>query len=153
VEDRAALAIGRIRSRLGDVAALIAAVEEESLVKALEKLTLIAPDMLKTYVLGNTLAVAVGKYPLLQVYVDEGRVKVWEDWRERIVMAIEGVVRGIAREVMAMLLDREDVLPSELRDELRRIAFSVEEVEMDELKLLLERMRELLHEVESSIKS
>lgn len=140
--------IGRVQGGIEDALALLAAMEEDTLVNALRKLTMTAPGTLKAYVLGDELVLAVEEYPLLQVDIEEGRVKTWEDWKKRLGMAARKMVEGLTRRIMALLLDRSDELASDYREKLRNLLTALSRAGVSELAPLLRELRTLLENVE-----
>lgn len=143
-----AASIGRVQGGIEDALALLAAMEERTLLDALRRLTITAPNALKAYVLGEELAIAVEEYPLLQVNVEEGRITTWEDWRNRLDMAARKVVEGLTREAMALLLDRGEELPSEYRERMRKLLTALRRADAGELASLLRELREMLEGIE-----
>ena len=107
-----------------------------------------APSILRAYVLGGELVIAVEEYPLLQVDIEEGRVKVWEDWKNRLGMAAKKIAEGLTRRTMALLLDRSEELAPNHREELRSLLTALSKADVDELAPLLRELRTLLDRVE-----
>lgn len=140
--------IGRVQGSIEDALALLAAMEEDTLVNALRKLTRIAPGTLKAYVLGDELVLAVEEYPLLQVDIEEGRVKTWEDWKNRLGMAAKKMVESLTRRTMALLLDRSDELASGYREKLRNLLTALSRADVSELAPLLRELRAQLENIE-----
>lgn len=136
--------VEQVRASIDEAIALIDASREHTLLEALRKLSSSVPNPLRTYVLGEELVVAVGSYSLLSVSVGEGRVRAWEDWRDRLAAAAKDVARSVAKKLMTVILDRGEELPSHVREEAGRIAAAVEKADTEELRKLLKQLREIL---------
>ena len=100
--EREVLGFDEARSTIEDALKLIAAAREENLIDALRKLTAEAPNLLRTYVLGDELAVAVREYSLLKVDLARGKVTVWDDWRNRLSAAAKDLAAGAAKRLMVV---------------------------------------------------
>jgi len=144
----AAAGIGRVQGGIEDALALLTVMKEDTLLSALRRLTMMAPSILRAYVLGGELVIAVEEYPLLQVDIEEGRVKVWEDWKNRLGMAAKKIAEGLTRRTMALLLDRSEELAPNHREELRSLLTALSKADVDELAPLLRELRTLLDRVE-----
>ena len=136
--------IEQLRAGIDEALALIEASREPTLLEALRKLSGSVPNPLRTYVLGEELVVAVGSYSLLSVSVGEGKVRAWEDWRERFTAAAKDTARSVAKKLMTVILDKGEDLPSSVREEMGRLAAALEKADAEELQKLLKQLRESL---------
>ncbi len=142
--ERSLANIEAVRPTLEDARVLAAALREESLLGALRRLTAGAPSLVSTYVLGNELVVAVKEYALLSVNLDEGRVKIWGDWKARLASAVKDEASSLARRIIATLIDKGENMSSCYRDELRALLHELEKAEAEGLEPLLNRVKAIL---------
>lgn len=139
--------LGQLRSEAEEALVLARASGEERLAGALRRLTNNLPSPLCVHTLGDELVLAVGSYPLLSVNLERGSLRVWNDWRERVAAAAKEAASGVAKRLVAMLLDRGDEIPSQYREELRGLASAIERGEGSELQARLEELLEVLRAV------
>ena len=133
-----------MKTCIDEALALIEASREPTLLEALRKLSGGVPNPLRTYVLGEELVIAVGSYSLLSVSVGEGKVRAWEDWRDRFAAAAKDTARSVAKKLMTVILDKGEGLPVSVREEMGRLAAALEKADMEELQKLLKQLRDSL---------
>lgn len=142
--ERSITGIEAIRPTLEDTRILAATLKEDSLLNALRKLTAEAPNLVYTYVLGNELVVAVKEYALLSVNLDEGKVKIWSDWKARLASAAKDEASCLARRMIATLIDKGESISSHYRDELRILLHELEKAETENLAPLLDKVKTVI---------
>jgi hypothetical protein len=131
----------QLRLGVEEALALIEACRASTLLDALRMLSSGAPGPLRAYVVGEELVVAAGSYSLLGVSIGEGRVRMWEDWRDRLAAAARDAASAVAKRLMTITLDRGEEAPAELRDVAGKLAAAVEKGDLGELEELLKRLR------------
>jgi len=139
-----------LKLNIEEALALIGACRSATLLDALRMLSGSALNPLRAYVAGEELVIAVGSYSLLGVNVREGRVKTWEDWRERLAAAARDAADVAAKRLMTVVLDKGEEAPTELKDAVRKLAAAVEKGELKELERMLVRLKEELQGIASA---
>lgn len=133
--------VEQLRAGIDEALALIEAIKVGTLLDALRKLSAGTPNPLRAYMLGDELVITVGSYSLLSVNVREGRVRTWEDWRDRLAAAARDAASSVVKRLMAASLDRGEDLPASLREGISRLATAVEKAGVEELELVLRKLR------------
>ena len=137
----------QLRARLDEAIALVDACNEQSLLDALRKLSGSAVNPLRVYVLGEELVVAVHTFSLVMVNLVEGKVRTWEDWRDRLASAARALADEVAKKLLTVLLDKGERVPEATREELSRIVTSIGKSGEKEFYQLLLELREVLRRV------
>jgi len=133
-----------LRARLDEAIALVEACGEQTLLDALRKLTSSHANPLRVYVLGEELVVAAEANSLVAVNLREGRVRSWDDWRDRMMSAARAVADEVAKKLLTLILDRGEAVPPSLRSEMSRVVTSISASSDEEFKRLLVELRDWL---------
>lgn len=129
---------------------MIEASYESSLLDALRRISGSSINPLRAYVLGDELVVAVDTFSLVSVNLREGRVRAWDDWRERLRAASKAAADEVSKKLLTLLLDRGEGIPSPIRSELSRIITSIGKSEGEEFRNLLVELKEILRKLSQS---
>lgn len=140
----------QLKIRLEEALLLVEASYEASLLDALRKISGSSINPLRAYVLGDELVVAVSTFSLVGVNLKEGRVRTWDDWRERLRAAARAAADEVSKKLLTLLLDKGEEMPSPIRGELSRVIASIEKSEEDEFRNLLVALKEILRKLSQS---
>jgi len=87
----------------------------------------------------------------VNVNLREGRVRTWDDWRDRLASAARGAASEVAKKVLALLLDRPEAIPEPLKGELSRVVVGIDRCGDEELYTRLLKLKDALRELSSAL--
>ncbi|MEM0043047.1 MAG: hypothetical protein QXF46_05635 [Thermofilaceae archaeon] len=141
----------QLKARLEEAMLLIEACGEKTLLDALRRISASPYNPLRAYVMGEELVVAVDTFSLVNINLKEGKVRTWDDWRDRFTAAAKAAADEVSKKLLALILDKGERVPSTVRSELSRIITSIGKSEGEEFYKLLGELKSALRELSQSI--
>ncbi|MEM4530484.1 MAG: hypothetical protein QW448_03485 [Thermofilaceae archaeon] len=141
----------QLKARLEEAMLLIEACGEKTLLDALRRISASPYNPLRAYVMGEELVVAVDTFSLVNINLKEGKVRTWDDWRDRFTAAAKAAADEVSKKLLALILDKGERVPPTVRSELSRIITSIGKSEGEEFYKLLGELKSALRELSQSI--
>ncbi|MEM1523552.1 MAG: hypothetical protein QXU69_11005 [Thermofilaceae archaeon] len=141
----------QLKARLEEAMLLIDACSEKTLLDALRRISTSPYNPLRAYVMGEELVVAVDTFSLVNINLKEGKVRTWDDWRDRLAAAAKAAADEVSKKLLALILDKGEKVPPTVRSELSRIITSIGKSEGEEFYKLLGELKSALRELSQSI--
>ncbi|MEM0344576.1 MAG: hypothetical protein QW189_01515 [Thermofilaceae archaeon] len=141
----------QLKARLEEAMLLIEACGEKTLLDALRRISASPYNPLRAYVMGEELVVAVDTFSLVNINLKEGKVRTWDDWKDRFTAAAKAAADEVSKKLLALILDKGERVPSTVRSELSRIITSIGKSEGEEFYKLLGELKSALRELSQSI--
>ncbi|MEM4453959.1 MAG: hypothetical protein QXP94_00800 [Thermofilaceae archaeon] len=141
----------QLKARLEEAMLLIEACGEKTLLDALRRISASPYNPLRAYVMGEELVVAVDTFSLVNINLKEGKVRTWDDWKDRFTAAAKAAADEVSKKLLALILDKGERVPPTVRSELSRIITSIGKSEGEEFYKLLGELKSALRELSQSI--
>ena len=134
--ERDAATKSKIKRLLMESIVLMEAAEKKDLAEALKYITDHAPELLQVSMIGRVLIVVTSNYPFIQIDLDRKEVRIWEDWRERLLTKARENIKTLSRGLISTLLSTN--WEKETKERIRKAleALDREEEQLEALKSL-----------------